>query len=257
MPPPVPSPVYGSRGPSQTLRSPVYTRMPYPHTPRPQTPSPSDPFGHIHAQEQSSHMQSIKPFGDTDSVQSMNESGHYTHSQGNPPQGMIEGGEMVSPSRPSASPQGQETRQHLRDLLQRQQVKKLEQDQVSPTPTDGSPGMQTHPAWSQGMSWFKVLISKKLTKYSKVSTIGILEDWQKSGGDGNQMLRHPAGSPVQRPQHQLNQFRQPFLPPHARVPMHSQSPVTIAQPMNRPNDFRLQSPHMQSPTQQVRMEFGL
>lgn len=44
---------------------------------------------------------------------------------------------------PSASPQGQETRQHLRDLLQRQQVKKLEQDQISPDPQN------TTRMWSQ------------------------------------------------------------------------------------------------------------
>jgi len=72
------------------------------------------------------------------------------------------------------------------------------------------------------------------------------------------MIRHPVGSPVSRQPHPVNQFRQPFLPPHARVPMHSHNPGTLNQPL-RPNEFRMQNSLIQgqSSTQVFTIHFTL
>jgi len=146
MPPPVPAQAYGPRGTPQTIRPPVYTRMPYPLTPRTQAP-PTDPFSHL--QDQSNlNIQPPRSFNETDCSQQITETSHY----GQTPQNVNPGVDTtdVCANRPSASPQGQETRQHLRDLLQRQQVKKLEQDQISPTSNESNQGLQQRPAWTQG-----------------------------------------------------------------------------------------------------------
>ena len=179
MPPPSPSPHYSPRPgggmtnqPVHPPRPPMYSRVPYLHSPRAQAGSPNDPYASspMTPQPASSDPYAHPPntprpvSTDTDnfSVASEPYQKMMTEQYGN----NSSGGELemtagLSSPRPQ-QPQGQETRQHLRDLLQRQQIKKMEQDQMSPGRTDLASPSSSRPVWSQGnkdtLFYFVVLI---------------------------------------------------------------------------------------------------
>lgn len=163
MPPPSPSPLYSPKpGIAQQQhsplisRSPMYSRIPYMHSPRQPMSSPNDPYGNPPLTPQPdpySHPPST-PHPESDSPFSPN---HDTYGQ----KMMHEQYVSVSPnemdnSAPLSSPrggvpQGQETRQHLRDLLQRQQIKKLEQEHSPGSCDRASPSAQRVVSpWPQG-----------------------------------------------------------------------------------------------------------
>lgn len=130
------------------LRSPVYNRPQFIPSPVMSAPSPSDNYSNIQTPEDNTRPNC---FIESDNMVSPSDPSQYGQKIPGGPMTPIDTSDMGNTTRgPSASPQGQETRQHLRDLLQRQQVKKLEQDQMSPTmepPQQNAPRM-----WSQGMS---------------------------------------------------------------------------------------------------------
>jgi len=169
MPPPSPSSHYspkpgmGQQHSPLVSRSPMYSRIPYMHSPRAMT-SPNDPYGNSPLTPQPdpySHPPSTpRPESDS-SFSPSNQDGYgqkimneqYMSSSPNEMDGSAP---LASPR--SGIPQGQETRQHLRDLLQRQHIKKLEQDHPSPGTCDmtsSSPNSQQRsmPAWPSGGFW--------------------------------------------------------------------------------------------------------
>ena len=161
MPPPSPSPHYSPR-PSmqnqQPSRTPLYSRVPYLHSPRQQAASPSDPYASSPMTPQPASDPYAHPPNTPRPVMSSENENFSNDSyqkimtdtySGTPPGEMDMAAGMSSP-RPQP-PQGQETRQHLRDLLQRQQIKKLEQDQMSPGRNElSSPGTPRPVSWSSG-----------------------------------------------------------------------------------------------------------
>lgn len=113
------------RSPAMYSRPPFIPTKPPPPPPPPQMSSPNDQsYG-------SDDGGRANCFSDSDQMVSSPDMSPYGQQK-------LPGSGMDNRQLPVSSPQGQETRQHLRDLLQRQQVKKLEQDQMSPT------GMELH-----------------------------------------------------------------------------------------------------------------
>jgi len=156
MPPPSPSPHYSPRsGISQQVspligRSP-FSRIPYVQSPRPQIGSP-DPYGSAPMTPQSDvyNHPPLTPRPDTDTFPNNTEPFQYVPNTSASDSAMDNISSLTSPR--SGGPQGQETRQHLRDLLQRQQIKKIEQDIISPATAD--PVSQSSPrpmSWGQGL----------------------------------------------------------------------------------------------------------
>ncbi|CAG7629500.1 unnamed protein product [Allacma fusca] len=245
MPPPSPSPHYSPRPAitsqgSPTVRQPMYSRVPYMHSPRQQITSPGDPYASSPMTPQPvndpyAHPPSTpRPMTETENFPVTSEpyqkimTDSFTSS--NPPSNEMDmSGGLPSPR--SQAPQGQETRQHLRDLLQRQQIKKMEQEQMSPGCTDiSSPGTPRSMNWSQ-------------------------DDWQKGASiDQNFSQRHQLSNPSS-PQlsQQQNQFRHPFLPLHGRLS--NQAPQKPMQVINRQvvPEYRTAQPNpqQQQPVQSV------
>jgi hypothetical protein len=123
--------------PGQMLRSPVYARPPFISS-KPQLTPSNENYGNIHTPEEPSRPNCFPDPG------AMSSPGTSQYNQKS-----LESSEINSGNNNSAASQGQETRQHLRDLLQRQQVKKLEQDQMSPNTDPQQNNSQR--MWSHGM----------------------------------------------------------------------------------------------------------
>lgn len=278
MPPPSPSPHYSprpvmqSQG-GQSSRPPLYSRVPYLHSPRQQTASPSDPYASSPMTPQPTNDPYAHPPNTPRPVISENENFPVsnepyqkimteTYSSTPPGASELEMTAGMSSPRPQP-PQGQETRQHLRDLLQRQQIKKLEQDQMSPGRNElSSPGTPRPVSWSSGTNSAKPFLSsvpKMMITccHTNKCFFECSDEWQKAApldqNYGPRQLNSPSSPQIQ----QQNQFRHPFLPPQSRLSGQAQQATMPGPNRALGSEFRGPQPNVQQSAHSLDPRFRL
>lgn len=225
MPPPSPSGIYPPRPEGvagqnpQTIRGPLYARLPFQHQqPRQQMSSPmqNDVYGTPPQTPQPVDVIPQSPGGPSVLQDQYSHNSPLPQQQGDGSDGM-----GASP-RPSPSPQTPEGKQHLRGLLQRQQIKP---DQA-PGPNDVPLQNRPPTSWAQQVD--------DPTKLQTVVT-----------ADGQQIVQRLGAPNKGMP----GEFRQPLLPSHVRVPgnvaqLSPGHPSQVGQRQPPPGmaEFRLGSP---------------
>lgn len=238
MPPPSPSGVYQPRpdgapqNPQGIRGGPLYSRMPFTHQPPrqqmapsiqgdvygtpPQTPQPGDTVPQSPLPAQGRPFDPESGIGPPSVMQ--DQFNHNSPLQSQQPPSDQDG----VTGRPSPSPQTPEAKQQLRGLLQRDQNRRLEQEQL---PQQGEVPSQNRPPWVHPDDPSKLQ--------------GVVPT------DGQQIVQRLSIPPGVPNKGIPGEFRQPLLPSHIRVPANivQLSPGhPVAQRTNM--DFRMGTPGM-------------